>query len=744
MRKIVAYLAFLAFIEMSSSSAFSQGRVDPEVRKRLDREFAAAHPQPGDYLPAIALLELDDKKAAAYKIEPEQLTAMLRYAATGDVKLVVTASLTCPKTRQHFPALQQIKEKYGDRLGVIVVYVVEAHPERDVCPYLGVVDITEANLRDNIRFRQPTTMEARVQMAKGFAKRYPITGDFLVDSMENIAWRSLGKSPNMALLADAQGRVVFRQGWVAPESLDVEIEKLLKSIPIVSGGMLGGRRATRPKADKDLLPGEATMSQDSSLSYDELQTSESKRSKVVTEILKRLSPDSPFEWNFVRWLEDVNDDKLRLLLKRYPTVINEQLTYGAHGHLKTSVLQLMIARADLTKVKIAVEANADVNLEIGDETPLSAAIRTGKLEIVDYLVKAGANVHQTRKRTKKNYVLDALLQRKPEIAQRLVKAGVPLDIFSRCGLGMIEEVAKQLDDDPSCGLLFDEDGNIPLSFAVANNQSAMVQLLIDRQMVCDAGKPDSKSPVQMAIGNTDTTILQMLLKHGLSPDSHWGGPLLDALHENNYEHFSCLMSANASLEASGSSRVRGMNPLHLSIDRELPVKFAKDLLDRGVDVNALTTGYDDDGCGPSDPQSTQETALHLAARFFLPEHATLLLSRGAKPDELDQAGLSPLAAAILRTCSAKPEDTERGLATIKALVEGGCSVDAVDSNSNEIRDTIEKLLKKPPTKAPKSESQWLQPFEVKAKKYRGPVGFDATQLSPTPVLYKIQELLQAK
>ena len=740
MRNTVGLLAFLVVIQLSSYSALSQGRVDPEVRARLDREFAAAHPQPGDYLPTIDLLELNEAKALKYKVEPSRLTAMLRYAETGDVKLVVTASLTCPKTRQHFPALQQIKKKYGDRLGVIVVYVVEAHPEHDVCPYLEVVDITEANLRDNIRFRQPTTMEARVQLAKGFAERYPIEGDYLVDSMDNIAWRSLGKSPNMALLADSEGRVTYRQGWVEPESLDVEIEKLLKSIPKVSGGMLGGRQATGPVADKDLLPGEVTMD----LGYGELQTSASKRSQVLAEIMKRLSPGSPSEWDFVRWLEDVSDDKLRLLLKRYPTVINEQLTYGAHGHLKTSVLQLMIARADLTKVKIVVEANADVNLEIQDATPLSTAIRAGKLEIVDYLIEAGANVNQTRQRTKKNYVHDALLQRKTEIAQRLVKAGVPLDIFSRCGLGMIKDVAKQLDEEPSCGLLFDEDGNIPLSFAVANNQSAMVQLLIDRQMVYDAGKPDSKSPVQMAIGNPDTAILQMLLKHGLSSDSHWGEPLLDALHEDKYEHFRNLMSAKAPLEASGSSKVRGMNPLHISIARELPVEFAKDLLDRGVDVDALTKGYDDDGCGPSDPESTQETALHLAARLLLPEHAALLLSRGAKPDELDQAGLSPLAAAVLCTCSAKPEDTERGLATIKALVQGGCSVETKDSNSNKIRDTIEKLLKRPPTKAPKSESQWLQPFEVEATKYRGPVGFDATKLSPNPMLYKIQELLQAK
>ncbi len=107
--------------------------------------------------------------------EPDDYLESIRHAAYGSVKLVVTASLTCPKTRQHFPAIQQLKEKYGKQLGVTVVYVIEAHPETDICPYLGVVDITEANLRDNIRFRQPTTMEGRVKLAEMFSARYPST-----------------------------------------------------------------------------------------------------------------------------------------------------------------------------------------------------------------------------------------------------------------------------------------------------------------------------------------------------------------------------------------------------------------------------------------------------------------------------------------------------------------------------------------------------------------------------------------
>ncbi len=221
MQIAISLSVFVVMIFCSFRPAISQGKVDPAARARLDREFAVAHPQPGDYLPTIELTNLYCSDGNTARSD------LLRYSTPGDVKLVVTASLTCPKTRQHFPALQQLKKKYGERLGVVVVYVIEAHPEHDLCPYLGVVDVTEANLRDNIRFRQPTTMDDRTSLAKRFAKSYPFSGSVLVDSMDNIAWRTLGKSPNMALLADSEGRVVYSQGWVEPKSLVVEIEKLL-------------------------------------------------------------------------------------------------------------------------------------------------------------------------------------------------------------------------------------------------------------------------------------------------------------------------------------------------------------------------------------------------------------------------------------------------------------------------------------------------------------------------------------
>ena len=118
--------------------------------------------------------------------------------------------------------------------------------------------------------------------------------------------------------------------------------------------------------------------------------------------------------------------------------------------------------------------------------------------------------------------------------------------------------------------------------------------------------------------------------------------------------------------------------------------------------------------------------------------------RKAKPNELDQAGLTPLAAAILCTCTADEEEAERGLATIKALVEGGCSLEVKDSHLADVRSAIAGILRKPASKAIQSESSWMKPIEIEPTQYRGPIGFDATKLNASPLLLKIQNLLQSK
>ncbi len=276
----------------------AQQQVDPAVRARLDREFAEAYPQPGDYLPFCYLPELHTQR--------HNQTLPLNHGASGKARLLVTASLTCPKTRQHFPAIQAWQKKYKQDLGISVVYVLEAHPEIDICPYLGVVDITEANLRDKILYRQPIDMNQRMAMATLFLKRYPIQGSVFVDSMDNVAWRTLGQAPNLALLYDQNGQVIVRQGWFNPETLEPEIEKLIQAGTDQHADLRReGMGASMPGGMGNMI--------------------ERELSPELEVVLKRLNADNPNTVDFVRWLETVDAPHFKRCSSSIPRSLTKYL-----------------------------------------------------------------------------------------------------------------------------------------------------------------------------------------------------------------------------------------------------------------------------------------------------------------------------------------------------------------------------------------------------------------------------------
>ena len=69
--------------------------------------------------------------------------------------LIVTGSLTCPPSRRLNPSTTAISGQFADRLQVAVLYVVDAHPSGDLCPYTGTDWTTQTNRDENILIRQP-------------------------------------------------------------------------------------------------------------------------------------------------------------------------------------------------------------------------------------------------------------------------------------------------------------------------------------------------------------------------------------------------------------------------------------------------------------------------------------------------------------------------------------------------------------------------------------------------------------
>lgn len=732
MHRSVLVSVLVLWCGLHSAFLSAQEQVDPAVRERLDREFAAAEPQPGDYLPDLRLPMLEGRETS------------IRHAAYGDLTIVVTGSFTCPKTRRHMPALQELKKKYGKQIGVAIVYVIEAHPEIDTCPYLGVVDVTEANLRDKVLHRQPTTMAERLAIVKTFQNRYPMEAAVLVDSMDNVAWRALGRSPNAALLADRDGKVLLRQGWFDPEKLEEEIAKRLPDPAKVEDDDEGwrteksgpdkppeltNRKPARVKPEIKRDPNEDDGNSDASVALNE----------ILDRLARKGEHRSP--WSFVRWLEKVNNDKLRQLFKEYPAIVDQRLTYGAHNRFQASILQLMIERDDLEKVEIVCDAGANVNLIAQENTPLTTAIERGNLAIVDYLLRRGADPGICHIREQDSTLRYAILKGHTAIAERLIEAGIKHDIFSLCGLGLVDDVQRQLDEKPERGLKFDKGGNIPLSYAVAGNQPSVVRLLLDRKMAAEVGDRFNEPPVLLAVRKPDTQILGMLLQHGMSPDASYGGALRLSIELDHFDHFKRLVGAKANL----GFYEKGRTPLHVVSSRALRPEYAQVLLDQGAEIDALTKGYSDDGCGPEDPRSTKETPLHVAARSLRAENVAILLAANAKTDGRDTSKLTPLAAAIVETLL--EEKPEGGLATIKAMIDGGCSVDVADSKGKNVREIIAAVLRNPsPKKGSMSERNPpkrydLPPYLVAPTHWLGPIGLDATKLPPSPLVKEIHQLL---
>jgi Iodothyronine deiodinase len=158
-----------------------QQKVAPAVAKTgVKPNFDTTEPQVGHEVPDLSLLSL--------KGEPQILSDAWRNSPA----LCITSSLTCPKSRSRWPEIKAIADKYGDKINIVLVYVIEAHPVGSICPYKGVEDITPENERDGILRKQPATLEDRLALAQEFKRYLKIDLPIYIDNEQNQAWKALG------------------------------------------------------------------------------------------------------------------------------------------------------------------------------------------------------------------------------------------------------------------------------------------------------------------------------------------------------------------------------------------------------------------------------------------------------------------------------------------------------------------------------------------------------------------------
>lgn len=98
----------------------------------------------------------------------------------------------------------QIYNDYKDHADFLTVYVREAHPTDEWQ--------MKSNLKDDVCYAQPRTLEQRVAIAQDFTKHYKFPLPFGIDEMSNAADAAYAAWPERLYVIDETGHVAYRGG----------------------------------------------------------------------------------------------------------------------------------------------------------------------------------------------------------------------------------------------------------------------------------------------------------------------------------------------------------------------------------------------------------------------------------------------------------------------------------------------------------------------------------------------------
>ena len=113
----------------------------------------------------------------------------------------------------------QIYNDYKDHADFLTVYVREAHPTDEWQ--------MKSNVKDDVCYAQPKTLEQRVAIAKDFTTRFKFPLPFGVDDMSNAADNVYAAWPERLYVIDETGHVVYRGGMGPFNYKPVEVREWL-------------------------------------------------------------------------------------------------------------------------------------------------------------------------------------------------------------------------------------------------------------------------------------------------------------------------------------------------------------------------------------------------------------------------------------------------------------------------------------------------------------------------------------
>ena len=348
-----------------------------------------------------------------------------------------------------------------------------------------------------------------------------------------------------------------------------------------------------------------------------------------------------------------------------------------------------VVNNSVAKAKAAIDSGADVNAVWEKETPLCFALSYGKRWEVAKVIIQSSRVDIDKRGTKvdgfgneweRTPLLIAAENGQTEIVDLLLKKGADINARDRTNGAPLSQ------------------GNSALILAAAMNHLDTVQLLL-----AQAKKPDvllrereGKTAFWFAVENENLEMVKLLYSHGSKinlPDKTGASVLTTTVLHKKYDVLDFLVSKGADINKADN---KGYTPLMAAIgwknkNQAVVLKYLEKfltfkpklnhlaaddsalhlaaflgfvdaiglLLDNGANINLLSP-------------ANGRTALYVAAISKNIDAAKYLISRGAKTEIPDKAGYTPLTAAVI---VADPD-------MVQTLVEGGAVMDVRSSANN--------------------------------------------------------------
>jgi len=359
--------------------------------------------------------------------------------------------------------------------------------------------------------------------------------------------------------------------------------------------------------------------------------------------------------------------------------------YAAAAHVNPAMTEKLLA------------AGADPNTALmSGETPLMEAARRGNLADVRALLAKNANPNARELNGGQTALMWALSERQSAVAETLLEGGADVHAASKTGFTPLMFAAQQGDEDGTRILLRagakpnvaqPKTGLTPLMIASAMGRTKAVDLLLDNGAdpnLADANGytslhrvvRDSDYGINLAGKDAILTVVTSLVKHGANPNARLSQdkdkaaeeikngnvavegkrtavtvneiilqgatPIFLAAEVNNLDVIKALVSAGADPLLANE---RGTTPLIMAAgggtdvqrerepeERATALETAKFLVEHGADVNAAGQyGW---------------TALHAATYQGINDLIEYLVSKGAKIDQKDEFGQTPLSISL--------------------------------------------------------------------------------------------------